>query len=315
MNMTLKLFFATLVSSFFVSSSSIAQPINESWLGKWESTEPQMIFNNRTKREERGIAKMEITPSRFNGCVWSLKPLQTVGKEIDCHASYGDVVNLAQLRAGYGKSPGGRHLSSMSSEKPFRVVHIYTPAGSGDCGTFLVWDRDFVYEFFTQCPVEEDTKRVVKYTRAGDRPPTPTGGGAASAVDVESAFRAAGFKRVRGAWRKCEDANPGYQPGRIEQSRDLNNDGHPELFIVENSSSCFGMAGTGFSVVTRHQDGSWILLVDQAIGIPGVLKIRSPSGWLDILVGGPGFCFPVLRHNGRVYEEHRMESEGKSCQR
>jgi len=43
------------------------------------------------------------------------------------------------------------------------------------------------------------------------------------------------------------------------------------------------------------------------------LKTRGAGGWPDILVGGPGFCFPVERWNGKAYELHRFEYEGKRC--
>ena len=36
-------------------------------------------------------------------------------------------------------------------------------------------------------------------------------------------------------------------------------------------------------------------------------------GWPDISVGGPGFCFPVQRWNGREYKLQRWEYEGKAC--
>jgi hypothetical protein len=37
------------------------------------------------------------------------------------------------------------------------------------------------------------------------------------------------------------------------------------------------------------------------------------GGWPDISVGGPGFCFPVMRWNGRAYVRRRMEYDGKPC--
>lgn len=39
----------------------------------------------------------------------------------------------------------------------------------------------------------------------------------------------------------------------------------------------------------------------------------NPDGWPDISVGGPGFCFPVERWNGKEYKLHRFEYEGKRC--
>jgi len=33
----------------------------------------------------------------------------------------------------------------------------------------------------------------------------------------------------------------------------------------------------------------------------------------DMSVGGPGFCFPVLRWNGKAYVQNRYQYEGKAC--
>src|SRR4029453_11972593 len=49
-----------------------------------------------------------------------------------------------------------------------------------------------------------------------------------SPADQAAAFTAAGFKRVAGAWRACEDpGTASYQAGEIEQVVDLNGDGRP----------------------------------------------------------------------------------------
>jgi hypothetical protein len=49
--------------------------------------------------------------------------------------------------------------------------------------------------------------------------------------------------------------------------------------------------------------------------VPRFLATRGKDGWPDLEVGGPGFCFPVQRWNGRAYAQHRMEYEGKPCRR
>jgi hypothetical protein len=43
------------------------------------------------------------------------------------------------------------------------------------------------------------------------------------------------------------------------------------------------------------------------------LKTRGADNWPDISVGGPGFCFPVVRWNGKEYKLQRFEYEGKRC--
>ena len=53
-------------------------------------------------------------------------------------------------------------------------------------------------------------------------------------------------------------------------------------------------------------------LVPDDITIPMVLetlKTKGAGGWPDIVLGGPGFCFPVVRFNGKAYANHRQKEE------
>lgn len=147
-------------------STASSQPINDSWVGVWESTEPQRVFNKKTRREEKKIERIAITSSTFNNCVWSVKRAVVRG-ELDCHASYTGVTTLAQLTTEFGTSEFARHLKTLSPEKPFRIIEVYTLVGSHQCGSFYIWDRGSLYSFSTQCPTEQDTRSVARYTRVG----------------------------------------------------------------------------------------------------------------------------------------------------
>lgn len=134
-----------------------------------------------------------------------------------------------------------------------------------------------------------------------------------SPPDQAAAFRAAGFQRTAGKWQACGDpGSESYEPGRIETTRDINGDGFPDAVIVEGSVACFGMAGQGFSVVSKQARGSWRLIA-QDTGVPTFLARRGATGWPDLEIGGPGFCFPVHRWNGRAYVPNRFQYEGKPC--
>lgn len=63
-------------------------------------------------------------------------------------------------------------------------------------------------------------------------------------ADKAAAFKAAGFKRVGSAWKRCEEETPtaSYQAGAIEQVVDLNADGRPEVVITESSLFCHGQS-------------------------------------------------------------------------
>jgi hypothetical protein len=47
--------------------------------------------------------------------------------------------------------------------------------------------------------------------------------------------------------------------------------------------------------------------------MPNFLATKGVGGWPDIEMGGPGFCFPVWRWNGKAYALNRFEYEGKRC--
>ncbi|MEO6715796.1 MAG: hypothetical protein ABIM50_00900 [Novosphingobium sp.] len=132
-------------------------------------------------------------------------------------------------------------------------------------------------------------------------------------ADQAAAFRAAGFNLVGRQWKACGDpGTDSYTPGAIEVLRDIDGDGLPDAVITEGSTSCFGMTGTGFSLVSKRANGSW-RLIHESQGIATILPRRAARGWPDIEIGGPGFCFPVVRWNGRAYVNHHYQYEGKPC--
>lgn len=140
-------------------------------------------------------------------------------------------------------------------------------------------------------------------------------GGQADAIgraDRVAIFEAAGASRRGTDWVICGE-DPSAPQARIEAVRDLNGDGRPEALVMEDGTFCHGHAGIGYALVGRQADGGWKLL-DAGSGIPEFLDTRGSDGWPDMSVGGPGFCFPVLRWNGSAYALHRHEYEGKPCQ-
>ncbi|MEO8411507.1 MAG: hypothetical protein ABI478_13145 [Propionivibrio sp.] len=138
--------------------------------------------------------------------------------------------------------------------------------------------------------------------------------GGLSPTDQTAAFKAAGFKLKGKRWQGCDDPTPTYTAGAIQEVRDLNGDGLPEAVITEGGTYCYGNTAAGYSLVSKQPNGSWKLITN-GTGIISFLNTRGSSGWPDIEIGGPGFCFPVERWNGRQYALHRHEYEGKRCQR
>lgn len=131
--------------------------------------------------------------------------------------------------------------------------------------------------------------------------------------DDAEIFTAAGFSQTDGAWGKCGD--PGtmsYTPGSIDQRGDFNLDGQPDAIVSEGSVYCFGAEEVGYTLVSRNAAGQWAI-IDERPGFAQLLETSGGSGWPDIIVGGPGFCHPVVRWNGSEYALDRHEYEGRPC--
>jgi hypothetical protein len=124
-------------------------------------------------------------------------------------------------------------------------------------------------------------------------------------------FSAAGAVKRGKGWTMCaEDADS--QGASIELYRDLNGDKLPEAVVVDGSAQCWGFTGAGYALVSRNAAGKWTRL-DNGAGMLSFLKTKGVGGWPDMQVGGPGFCHPVLRWNGKFYTLNRHEYEGKRC--
>lgn len=136
-----------------------------------------------------------------------------------------------------------------------------------------------------------------------------------SPADRTAIFRAAGFIPRDSEWRTkdCEGMEgASYSPGKIDEYRDLNGDGRLEAVVSESSAICYGMAGTHFWLLSQQPDGGWKLMFHDT-GMPEFLATRGKDDWPDISVGGPGFCFPVVRWNGESYDHQRFEYDGRAC--
>lgn len=128
--------------------------------------------------------------------------------------------------------------------------------------------------------------------------------------ETTAIFAAAGAVKRGARWMICtQDLDAS---ARIDQIEDLNGDGRPEALVSEDGTYCHGASGTGFTLLSKQPNGKWKSML-ASDGIPEFLKTRGVGGWPDVSVGGPGFCFPVLRWNGRAYVNNRREYEGRPC--
>lgn len=136
---------------------------------------------------------------------------------------------------------------------------------------------------------------------AGDEKIDPDGSlGRPNPISYDPAFLAAGFSKKGRKWIGCE----GDSTAEIRDNglRDLNGDGVNELIITEQSGPCYGNTGEAFYVMARGADQKWHKLYS-TVGIPTFFAptVKTPGNWPDIEIGGPGFCFPLYRWNGKAY--------------
>jgi hypothetical protein len=134
------------------------------------------------------------------------------------------------------------------------------------------------------------------------------------ASESSAIFTAAGFKLAGKEWRTdCYQPDGGsYEPGQLESYGDLNGDGRPEAIVTEGGTFCYGNTGTGFWLLSKQASGKWKVLY-QSQGIAEFMKSVGADKMPDISVGGPGFCFPVVRWDGREFRVNRHQYEGKPC--
>ncbi|MFT4075567.1 MAG: hypothetical protein QM647_08535 [Asticcacaulis sp.] len=132
--------------------------------------------------------------------------------------------------------------------------------------------------------------------------------------DIALAYKAAGMVQKDGHWTGCPDDDNGMADIQPEDYRDINGDGIADVVITDSGTFCYGMTGQGFSLLSKAS-GKWQLIYTSE-GIPTFLptKVKTPGGWPDVMIGGPGFCFPVMRWNGKTYVQNRKQADsGGSC--
>ncbi|MBS0502723.1 MAG: hypothetical protein JSS55_02770 [Proteobacteria bacterium] len=130
-------------------------------------------------------------------------------------------------------------------------------------------------------------------------------------VELPAIYKAAGATRRGAKWVLCAE-EPNAEGLRVDLYRDLNGDGRPEVILTESGTFCYGRDEAGFALLTKEASGGWRLMTSGS-GIPEPLKTKGAAGYPDLSIGGPGFCFPVQRWNGREYANQRFEYEGKPC--
>lgn len=85
---------------------------------------------------------------------------------------------------------------------------------------------------------------------------------------------------------------------------DMNKDGKEEIFITYGNSYTSGNAGSSVVLFIKNSLGVY----EMNLGFPGMapdILTTMSKGYPDILVGGPGLEYPVLRWNGKLYDNYK----------
>ncbi len=89
---------------------------------------------------------------------------------------------------------------------------------------------------------------------------------------------------------------------------DINNDGKEDVFIVFGNSYTSGMAGTNILLFIKDGKGNYRSNFGFSGTAPDIMPTKN-LGYPDLLIGGPGFEFPIWRWNGKEYSFHRKITE------
>jgi hypothetical protein len=120
-------------------------------------------------------------------------------------------------------------------------------------------------------------------------------------------FEALGL-RVAEDGQSFVDGSCGQPADASVQIEDWNGDGVNEVLVDFGNTCVSGMAGTSVALFVRDSTSHYRV----NLGFPGMIDQKlatKSSGYPDLRIGGPGFCFPIWRWNGKEYAFLRNEPQ------
>lgn len=104
------------------------------------------------------------------------------------------------------------------------------------------------------------------------------------------------------------DQSCGQPADAVVTFSDLNHDGQKEVLVIFGNTCTSGMAGSSALLFIKDSAGTY----QPNLGFPAASADPQPTsdlGYPDLLIGGPGFCFPTWRWNGTTYEYLKNEPQ------
>lgn len=124
-------------------------------------------------------------------------------------------------------------------------------------------------------------------------------------ADKNAIYSKLGFKLSRDKTQFVIDGGEDYPFAAMVLPTDMNKDSLEEIFVSYGNSFTSGHTGSSISLFIRNNKKSY----ENNLGFPGMVPdalTSASQGYFDLLIGGPGFEFPVWRWNGRAYAMHRQ---------
>ena len=161
---------------------------------------------------------------------------------------------------------------------------------------------------------------------SGDRAPDYSAIFPEAETRLDAADKQAVFALMEAAFPLSDDRTTLVDPncGDIEpvaEVVDLNADGQHEVFVSWGNSCLSGHTGRSLTLFIKDRAGKY----QYQLGFPAVgyeTLEAGVDGYPDLLIGGPGFCFPIWAWDGENYEfecsmpqmEGGCESRENICQ-
>ena len=133
------------------------------------------------------------------------------------------------------------------------------------------------------------------------------GAGKLTAAEQSQVFAALDLA-VAGDGKSFVDKVCGQPAGAEVELRDMNGDAQDEVLVIYGNTCVSGAAGSSVVLFIKDAAGKY----QTNLGFPGASadpKAEKSKGYPDLVIGGPGFCFPVWRWNGKAYDYLRDDAQ------